>query len=169
MILTSTQIEILRADILTHPELDAARQSGDDVVLAAYYNAQAVPDYTVWRTNVKKHEYTSQPGPTGTLFQWSTTGGYIGRSQGERDAWKEIFSADQSVNPSLVNVRAAFDDIFSGTGAGSVANRAHLTAVGKRKATVLEKLFAVGSGTDLSPSVMTVEGAITPAQISVAR
>ena len=43
--LTSAQLDILRADILTHPELDSARLSGDDTALALYYNNLVNPAF----------------------------------------------------------------------------------------------------------------------------
>lgn len=169
--LTTDQLNTLKADILTHPELDAARQSGDDAALADYYNTNASPDFYVWRTSVTQQEYTNAIGPNSTTFNWAGTGGYIARSQGERDAFRAIFNAGESnsVNPSLANVRAAFDDIFSGSGAGAVNNRTHMMDVSKRKATRLEKLFATGTGSSVSPALMVVEGVISPSEISGAR
>jgi hypothetical protein len=64
------------------------------------------------------------------------------------------------VNPSLPQVRQAFLDIFSGAG-NAALNRAHLAVVGRRKATRLEQVFAVGTGSTADPAVMGVEGRLS--------
>ena len=53
-------------------------------------------------------------------------------------------------NPSLTDTRAGFDDIFSV--AGAAPTRANLLALYKRFAKRIEKLFAVGTGSDASPA-----------------
>lgn len=168
MSLTSAQIQTLRADVLAavDAEIVAARTAGDTFTLAALYNRLAAPDFWVWRTSVRKNEYTQSVGPEGTTFAWTGTG-FIGRSQGERDAWRELFNGggrgDGSVNPSLANVRQAFTDIFSGATAPAPANRAHMAAVSRRKATRAEKIFVADpqNGSTATPATMVFEGDIT--------
>jgi hypothetical protein len=71
------------------------------------------------------------------------------------------------VNPSLPDCRQFFDDIFSG--AGGTNTRANLLALWKRLATRAEKLYATGTGSDPSPAVMVVEGAISYQDVMIAR
>ena len=104
---------------------------------------------------------------SGTTFNW-TGAGFITRAQGERDAWRELFDVDGWVNPSLTNVRQAFADIFSGGTAPAPANRTHLLAVARRKASRIEKLYATGTGSTGSPGTLVFEGTVTPSEIIAA-
>ena len=69
---------------------------------------------------------------------------------------------------SRPNIRAGIDATWVGT-AADLAVRATVYTHCKRQATVVEKLFSSGAGTDASPSVMTVEGAISPDDVQQAR
>lgn len=157
MILTVQQKQLLKDWIL------ANMPSAGDQEIADALNAPSAPAFWAWRTNVLKSEYTNSVGPEGTTFSWSGAGGFIARSAGEQNAWRELFNGTLSVDPSKSNVRQAFADIFSGAGAAAVANRAHTTAVSRRVATVGEKIFATGTGTSGSPGTMAIgcEGDVT--------
>jgi hypothetical protein len=154
MPLTPAQRTTLKTFIqATYPTLN-------DQQIADALNTLAAPDFWVWRTAVSKHEYTQGTGPEGTTFTWTSTG-YIGRSVGERDAFREIFNDAGVCNPSRPNVRQAFVDIFSGAQAEAVANRAHCAATSRRKATVAEKVLATGTGSTGSPGLMGFEGPLS--------
>lgn len=142
--------------------------TGDgNAAASAWYNLGSSPDFWVWRTGVTKSEFTNSVSVEGTTFNW-VGNGFITRSVGEQTAWSEIFDGGGSVNASLANVRQAFSDIFSGTG-NAAANRTHLLAVARRKATNGEKLFAVGTGSTASPAVMGFEGNVATGDIEEAR
>jgi len=128
--------------------------------VADIYNLPASPDFWVWRSSVTKSEFVNSVGPDGTTFNW-TGAGFITRSAGEQAAWREIFNGTNEVNPSLPNVRQAFADIFSGGTNPAPANRTHLLAVARRKATRAEKLLASGTGSTASPATMTFEGGLS--------
>lgn len=169
MPLTSSQLATLKADIEADATLNAKPKTADaSYEIAAVYNAAAAPDFWVWRTSVTKEELTNSVSVDGTTFNW-TGAGFIARSQGERDAWRELFSRGGAVDPSKANVRQAFADIFSGTTAPAPANRTHLQTVARRKATRAEKLFATGTGSTASPATMSFEGRITPDDVQAAR
>lgn len=164
MQLSQAQLATLKSDLAANfPALP-------DEEAAAQYNAAASPDFWVWKTKVTKDELTNSTSVDGTTFNW-TGAGFITRSQGERDAWRELFNGSNSVNPSLPQVRQAFSDIFSGGTAPAPANRTHLTTVSRRKATRGEKLFATGTGSTASPAVMGAgaEGLISASNVSEAR
>lgn len=161
--LTAPQRGTLKTAILADSTANAFYQNGDLQGLADYYNANAAPDFIVWRTSVAKDEYTNSVSAQGTTFSWTGTG-FITRSQGERDAWNAMFGTGGTVNPSLAAVRQAFADIFSGATAPAPANRTHLNNVSQRKATRLEKVFATGTGSTASPATLGVEGAIAYTQ-----
>jgi hypothetical protein len=163
--LTPAQLQTLKADILADPVLAAIPNNSDgNTLIAAAYNAPASPDYWVWRSFVSDSELYEATSPDGTTWSWSI---YIARSQGERDAWRQMVNMKGGIDAALVNERTGIADIFSG--APGLAQRTHLLAMGRRKATRGEKLFATGSGTTGSPSVMTVEEVFTYETVDMAR
>lgn len=167
--LTAAQLITLRDSILADPVL-ATKPSGPDgsYEIAASYNLIAAPDFWVWRSSVTKDELVNSTSVDGTTFSW-TGAGFITRAQGERDAWREMFSGNNTVNPSLAQVRQAFADIFSGNTAPAPANRTHLSTVSRRRATRAEKLFALGPGTTASPAIMGFEGTLNYQDVEAAR
>lgn len=143
--------------------------SGDgNLAVASWYNLAASPYFWVWRTSVTKGEYVNGTSVDGTTFSW-TGAGFITRSQGERDAWREMFNWTNTVNPSLAQVRQAFTDIFSGATAPAPANRTHMATISRRTASNGEKLFATGTGSTASPAVMGFEGSISLQDVNSAR
>jgi hypothetical protein len=162
MSLTTAQLQALKADILADVALAPLFDGNSDksFSIAAAYNANASPDFWVWRTSVSKAEYHNATSVDGTTFNWTGTG-YITRAQGERDAWNAIFNGTGYANPSLPQVRQAVADIFSGNTAPAPANRTHLLATSRRKANRAEKLFATGTGSAASPATMGYEGSIS--------
>lgn len=154
MNLTSTQRATLKAFVDGDAGLTAIRQTGDYGALIVALDAAAEPAFTVWRTAVHEHEITRQVTGEGTSWSWPA---FIARSVGEQAGWARMFNGDYTINPSLPNVRQAFTDIFSGAANSAPAQRTHLQAVCKRSATVLEKLFAVGTGSLASPATLGVD------------
>jgi hypothetical protein len=128
--------------------------------IADYYNQQSSPDWWVYKTRLSRTEVVQETSVDGTVFNW-TGAGFITRSQGERDAWRELWNSELAVNPSLANVRQAFLDIFSGATQPAPANRTHLAAMARRLASRFEKLFSTGVGSSASPATMTVEGPVS--------
>jgi hypothetical protein len=166
MDLTPAQRSTLKAAILADPVL-STKVSGpgtDYGVIAAALNAAASPDFWGWRTAVTKDEIVNATSQDATVFNWTGLG-FITRAQGERDAWRELFSLTGTVNPSQPNIRQAFSDIFSGATAPAPANRTHLLAVSRRKATLAEKLLATGTGSTAVPALFTVEGGVSIGEI----
>ena len=155
--LTQQEEDTLKTAALAEPSISACITDGNDVCVTDWFNA--ISTFIVWRTSVTQSEYQTRED-LGTSFNWSGTGGFIARTQGERDAWRTMFQAG-FIDPSKANVLAAFNDIFSGTGAGAVATRAHLLAVSKRAATNAEKALATGTGSDAIPGKLTFSGTIS--------
>lgn len=143
--LTQDQLATLKVWLTTN----ANGLSDEDA--ATLLNSLASPQYFVWRTSLDLHVLTDNAGigddgVAATGFVWGgSQGGYINRSQGERDAFHALFTTSLTCKPALANVRTAIDDIFSGSGSGAVANRAHFRAAARRPATNLEKLFAIAT------------------------
>lgn len=166
MALSSSQLAALKADILADPILNAFPNNSDGAfAIAAAYNLAASPDFWVWRTNITETECVGSPSPDGTVWNWPQ---YISRTEPERDGWKRLF-ANGSVNAGLPNVRQAIADIFSGAQAAPTAQRAHLLAIARRRATRAEKLFATGTGSTASPATMTFEGSLNYQDVQEAR
>jgi hypothetical protein len=157
--LTGAQLTTLATDINAQGSLSAARSAKDATIIANFYNANASPDFWVWRTSVSKAEYYQSTSIDGTIFSF-VGAGFITRTQGERDAWRDLFDAQGFANPALPQVRQAVADIFSGATAPAPANRTHLLTVSRRKAKLVEKLFAVGTGSTAVPATMDVEGSL---------
>lgn len=157
MSLTPEQIIALRAAVLADQTALALYNVGDRAGLADYYNGPASPDFWVWRTSVGEHEITRDVSPDATTWSWTA---FIGRSQGERDGYTRMFNTSLTVNPSLPNVRAGFQDIFSG--ASGAAQRAHLLAMFRRKTNRVERVFVSGTGSTANPGNLGYEGEVTP-------
>ena len=165
MTLTAAQLFVLKTDILADPVLSAQPQTADGAfAIADAYNRTAVPDFWVWRTGVPQFEIVGAPSPDGTSWSWPS---YIARSQGERDGWREMFADTGAINFGLANVRQGLQDIFSG--AGGAAQRTHLLAIGRRKSSRAEKLFASGTGSTTVPGTMGFEGALSYQDVLNAR
>lgn len=163
MPLTTAQLQTLKTDIAANTNqingvaINAMPMNDDaHFAIAAWYNGTASPNFTVWRTNV----------PVSDCKKATTWTEFIGRSQGERDAWQFMLS-NGILNAADSNVRQGILDIFSGP--SGATTRAALTAIAKRLATFAEKLFATGTGSDGSPATMSFEGAISFQDVSQAR
>lgn len=165
--LSGPQLAQLKAAINNTPEWSALPNNDDGAfALAAILNQTAAPDFIVIKSSLSRHDILTGTSLESTVFTW-TGGAYITRSQGERDAFREIFNSTGTVDPRPPSITAAFLDIFSG--AGGATNRAHITAMSKRKARAGEKIFATGAGTLANPATLTFEGALSPTDVSTAR
>lgn len=156
--LTTEQKVTLKTYIQTVPALNTLYVDGNLGGLADALNQTVAPEFTVWRTSVEKKEVVQATSREGTSFIWAGNG-FISRSPGEIECWNQLFNSTLTMNPSLPNVRQAFIDVFSGVG-NAALNRTHLSAVAKRGATVIEKLFATGTGSLANPGTMVYEGPV---------
>ena len=167
--LSPAQLATLKTDILANSAtLATAIAERDGPVIATFYNVLAVPDYWVFRSSVSKHEIVGTAsldtdGLTPRSFIWAGNG-FISRSVTELLCWQELFNTAQTVDASKANVRQAFSDIFSGAG-NAASNRTHLLNIGRRLASRVEKLLAVGTGAITAPSTMGFEGALAPQDV----
>lgn len=161
--MTPEQKTALKAFILADPAMGplATGPNVDAGAIADLLNLPASPDYWIYKPSLSRHDLLVGTGPGGTTFVWGgSTGGYINRSQGERDAFREMFNSTGTVNPAQANIQAAFADIFSGAGQGAVGNRNHIAAISRKLANRVEKLFATGAGSTAAPSVAGYHGSV---------
>ena len=160
--MTPAQLQTLKTNIAADgvlaakPMHDSGRQE-----IATAYNLPASPNFTVWKTNVP----VSQIGDNfwGSELAGMTTGNQT------RLQTIALYSPD-GINPSLLDRRAMFDDIFSG--AGGTNTRPKLLALWKRLATRAEKLYANtsgGNGADATPATLVFEGQVTMRDVQEAR
>ena len=157
MALTTAQLQALKAVIVADPALNSQPMNSDGAFfIAAELNKVASPAFVVWRTDI----------PTKDIKKAVVWTEYIGRSQGERDAFV-LINSNGIVNAADANIRQGFSDIFSGPGGANT--RANLNAIAKRNATRAEKALATGTGSDASPAVMSFEGSLSYQEVEAAR
>lgn len=160
MALSPQQLATLKAAILAEsdPAFVAARNEGNNTVMAEFFNATASPLFYVYKDSLSRHAILAETSDDGTVFGW-TGNLYISRAQGERDAFREMFNSTGAVDPSLATIRAAFNDIFSG--AGGLPNRTHIEAMSRRTVNKFERLFVTGTGSKVDPGKAIVVGNCT--------
>ena len=157
--LTPAQLVTLKTHIDATPALASQPLNSDGAfAIAAVMNAPASPTFTVWKTNVSI-------GDVGKNFNGTELAGMTTGNQSRLQTIAAYFVA--GVNPSLIDIRQMFDDIFSG--AGGTNTRAKLLILWKRPALAIEKLYATGTGSDASPGTLVVEGTISYQTVEQAR
>lgn len=161
--LTTEQQAIFAADVAADPAFSSLPHNSDGAfAIAAAYQLPASPDFYVWRTSVSQDEIM-QNG-----FDWTRVDNL---SVGPARIWEWMFNnSERSFNPSKPNVRAGIDAVWKGT-AADLAVRAAVYLHCQRKANLLEKLFAIGSGTAMpngSPATMVIEGTLSYSDVQAA-
>lgn len=155
---TPSQKTIIKADILANSGLNSFINNSDGAYgIAGLYNLPAVPTFTVWKNSVPKNE-------VGKAFVASALAAI---TTGNNDKLANFASWNEEVNPSRLDQRQFFDDVFS-VSAGATT-RAFLLVLWKRPATRLEKLLATGTGTDATPATMGFEGSVNYQDIEAVR
>lgn len=135
MNLTLSQLQVLRTWGLA---LQAANNTLSEFHLTAMANALATPDYWVWKSNVTRSEMYHSTSPSGSTWNWAT---YKAQSVPEQNSWTQMFMGD-SGPIGQVNFRSGIASIFTGSAAQNT-QRDHCLAIGRRRATVAEKLLAI--------------------------
>ncbi len=154
MELSPAQKVTLKAAIAaeTTPAFVTLRQVGDEQGMAEFYNTAST--FTVWKSSVTITE-------TGRVFNGAEWAGMTGANHTRLQTVAQYLSSYQ---PALADIRAMFNDIWSG--AGGVLTRAALLLLWKRLATRGERIFATGTGTDVVPGLLVLEGQVTAQNIS---
>lgn len=164
MALTPAQLQTLRTAIDADPALAARPMNSDghfDIAVAL--NAQAAPDFFVWRSSVSVAEIM------GNGFDWARVDNL---TVGKARIW-DWMTQIGTVNPSRANVRAGFEACFS-VEAGDQPNRQAIYNASQRLASRFEKLFAVGTGASsthhgVGPATLTLEGPLSLFDVQQAR
>ena len=159
MSLTTPQLQILKAAILADPVLAAQPMDGNgNGFIADAMNLAASPVFVVWKTSVSVLD-------TGQAFNGTEWAGATTANHTRLQTVAQYLSF--GYNASKADLRAMFNDIWSG--AGGTITRANLLLLWKRNATRGEKLYATGTGSDAVPATLTFEGPITSLDVDQAR
>jgi hypothetical protein len=154
MQLNTTQLQTLKTNI--NAETDASfvafRQANDETGMANWYNANS--SFTTWKTQVTIEA-------TGQAFNGTEWAGMTSANHSRLQTVAQYLS---TYNPTQSDVRAMFNDIWSG--AGGTTTRANLLLLWKRLAKRGEKIYATGTGTDGVPGQLVLEGDMTAQNIS---
>ena len=160
MALTSAQYATLKAAILADPTLNAYPNTGDGNTDMCFQklNVVASPTFIAWKPSVSVES-------TGQAFNGTELAGLSTANQTRLQTVAQYLAG--GYNAGLADVRQMFNDIWSG--AGGATTRTNLLALWKRSALLGEKILASGTGTDASPAVLSVDGAISVQDLTVAR
>jgi len=154
MALTPEQLAVVKSYILATPAL-AALTSGagtDYNTIANVLSAAATPPFVVWRSSISRDDVM------GDGFDWTQIDNL---SVGQARIWDWLFDNNQrTMNPSNTRTRSGIGECWKGTTAKLAVGTYVLTQC-KRNAAQVEKLFAIGTGSDASPAKMVHEGGIT--------
>lgn len=171
--MTPAQLTALKTDILSQPSLASAVLSRDWVVISAFYNAIASPDFQVWRTNVKVQEVydTISWDKFTPVDAADSTAIYTNRLlaiQTKQMNLQNMLIGRDTIDSSKANIRSGLRDatvaLPAGAGGAAIsatgASGVTLLTVFTRKATVGEKLFTTGPQTtgNVTADVMGYEG-----------
>lgn len=136
----------------------ATLNSSDAVLIADHYNTVGPANtHTVWRKLVPMIEIAG--ALNGTELAGLTTGNHT-----RLQTVITLLSFAGGAGPADADIRAFFDDIFSG--AGGTTTRANLLVLWKRLCNNVERVFATGTGSDASPAALFFEGTVSGNDIS---
>lgn len=157
--MTPAQLQTIKTFILSVPAWAALPVNSDtSYFIADELRKDAAPDFIVWKTDVSADEIMRNG------MDWARVDNL---SVGKARIW-DWMTRLGSFNAAKVNVRAGIDAAWVG-GAADLAVRAQVYTHCKRKANILEKLFASGTGSDASPATMAVEGGLSYQEVQAAR
>ena len=159
MALTPQQIITLRAACFASPTAAAFFvEPGNAAGLQAYLNGASSPAFYVYRTSVAQDEIT-QNG-----FDWVRVDNL---SVGKARIWEWLFlNAARSINPSKPNVRAGIEEVWKGT-AADLAVRASVLGHCRRVASVAERAFATGVGSEANPGDAAWSGSVSSVEAAL--
>jgi hypothetical protein len=180
MALTTEQLSALKTAINLVPEWASLPNNEDTSdFISKELDKLATPDYFVWKTSVETGDLfdaiiwanlTPNPAPDGTAA-WTN------RSlacQGKQFNLQTILTGRATINPSKSRIRNGLQDALVDVPSG---NNGTLRQAGwtdvlpllYRRATKGEKIFAIGAGTVVSPSLLVIEGIIARQDVFEAR
>lgn len=179
--LTPEQLQVLKADILLDPVLSALPMSNaSGSVIAAAYNANAVPDFYVWKTTtpaadifqaIDWNKLTPAAAPDGTTT-WTNKNL---QCQSKQLNIQTLLTGRDVIASGRSNIRSGLNDALTALpskndGTNQAAGWVAVEAAMKRLGTRAEKLFATGgNGAQATPADLVFDGMITPDDAVTAR
>jgi hypothetical protein len=176
--LTPAQRTTLRTFLLaqTDQTLVDAIAGGNDGAVANWLNAEASPQFFVWRSTTPVDDVTDAilwakmtpaDAPDGTQI-WANRSL---AAQGKQFNLQNIFLGRNVVATGKGNIRTAIEDSLTNlptavAGAVQGAGWNAVKAAISRPANRLEKSFATGTGTAAAPATLVAEGSIDSAEIA---
>lgn len=157
MSLTTQQKATLKAFVEADPVLSTYPHNSDGAfAIADALGDNVVPDFIVYKSKVRTNDI-------GTAVNYIAV-------EAMTDANRVRITTFYSMNPvdfkPTADIRSYWANTFSGAlGGQGATTRTALENLWKRKANVLEKLFAVGTGTDVAPAELVIEGTISYGEI----
>ena len=155
--LTTEQKATIKAAVVADPTLNAKYVAGDMTGLELALNANAAPDYVVWKTDVSIDEIMRNG------MDWARVDNL---TVGKARIWDWLGRLG-TFDASKANVRAGIDAAWIGT-AADLSVRAAVYVHCKRNASVFEKLFASGVETTANPSTKSIQGPVSMYDITQA-
>lgn len=159
--MTPAQLATLKAAIIADQSLASQPlTSGGALAIADALNQQASPSFTVWKTSVSRDDVTVDG------FDWTQVDNL---TTGQARIWDLLFdNSGKAINFGELGKRSAISECWKGT-TGKVAVATFIFTKAKRTATRFEKLYATGAGSDPSPGVLVIEGAVSSQDVQAAR
>ena len=158
--LTDAQMTTLAAAIRasTDPTVVAALSIRNDVALTDWCNSDST--FVVWKTKATQDELMSLSG-----FEWAQIDNL---TTGQAGIWEWLFSNNEkAINPSKSQIRAGISECWKGTAAKVAVATAVLDGC-KRFASMVESMFATGTGTNAIPGALIVTGPVSLTEVSTA-
>lgn len=172
MALTPEQIPVLRTALLadTNPDVVAARDARNDTEVARLYNLPST--FVAWKKDTSKSDifgaltwknFTPVDAPDGTVI-WSNRCFLCQCKQ--MNLQTMLISPGNMLDMSDSGIRDGIKDAVQNLPAGASgalldAGWAAVKVVSIRFATVAEKVFATGTGTNGTPGLLVFSGAVT--------
>lgn len=156
---TPAQYLAIKNYVQADPVMNAQLHNPDGAyAIAALFAQPTTPGFIVWRPDVSVFEIE-----TGAGFDWTQVDNL---TVGKDRIWQRMTARDY-IDASKPNVQAGIAEAWRGT-VPMLAVQTYIFGVCKRNATVIEKLFSVGTGTTLSPAVMVHVGPVYYTEITQA-
>lgn len=157
MNLTKAQRTTLKAFIEADPVLNAYPNTADgNWDLALVLEGRAVPDFICWKATLDTTEVMENG------FVWSAVDSL---TVGKARIWEWMKDSKNPLSPAKANIRQGIKDAF---GVGTPIYESVMVHC-KEPCSIIEKVFAVGNGTDASPATRKVYGLITYEELQAVR
>ena len=146
----AAQTNALHNYVVADPVSQACIAAGDDGCLYNRLNADST--FVVWKTVLRDQDIYNAEGFNFTLVD--------GLTAGKRELWTNFIFKSGTCNPSKLNIRAGFLDVWSGSAPKTAVYNAILE-LSKRFATNAESVLATGTGSNAVPGSLTFEGKVS--------